>query len=399
MRHLILSLLMLTSAWGQIAAPVDRYPGVWLNNEIRLKLGSTSLVNLNYAGTIEFQGKSFPVTARRANPASPLEGEFSASGAKFRFSAAIEGEQLRFVTEGTTYILGREGASVATAPAAAATPNPLAGAPGKRYQSNGLSFAIPAGWDTKDGNDGVVLMPPGFVMNAQQLDELYVAGTQAGSMNDPSIAAELKQAFGAQGAQFQQTTLQLGGRPVMHYSGRMTEPKSGRPMAIKIYLVQQGERVAMTVGLGAADAVERNDAGLRQVATTIAYQAPAAPPPLPSGPLSDGSAAANQWVQRFKGMKLRQLTTGQYDAGSKTWILNADGTFSFASDYSGAVYNTNGSNASVASRDGGQGRWRVVANTLELRFSNGTTRTYELTSNGTQTFLNGVRTYVTGINE
>jgi hypothetical protein len=167
-------------------------------------------------------------------------------------------------------------------------------------------------------------------------------------------------------------------------------------MALRIYLVQQGPKVAMTVGLGFAEGVERNDAGLRQVAATIAYQAPAAPPP---GQLSDGSAAANQWVQRFKGMKLRQLTTGQYEAGSKTWILNADGTFSFASDYSAAVYAPSGANASMANRDGGQGRWRVVGNTLELRFANGNTNTYALTSNGTQTFMNGVRTYVTGINE
>lgn len=406
MRNLIAFLLMAAAAWSQVAAPIDWYPGNWMNNEIKLKLGSASLVKFSYTGTIEFQGQSFPVTARRASESAPLEGEFTSNGARFRFTATLDGNRLRFVTDGTTYVLGREAAASANpssnpllrpmGTAAPARSAPAASA-GKSYRSpSGISFTLPTGWEAKEGNDGAVLMPPGYVFNPQQMDELYVTGTQEGSATDPSIAAEMQKAFGAQGAQFQQSTMQLGGRPVVAYAASMREPKSGRMMALRIYLVQQGPKVAMTVGLGLADGVERNDAGLRQVAATIAYQAPPAPPP---GQLSDGSAAANQWVQRFKGMKLRQLTTGQYEAGSKTWILNADGTFSFASDYSAAVYAPSGANASMANRDGGQGRWRVVGNTLELRFANGNTNTYTLTSNGTQTFMNGVRTYVTGINE
>ena len=404
MRILIPLLWLATAAWTQVAAPLDWYPGNWMNNEIKLKLGSASLVKFNYTGTIEFQGQTFPLTARRASESGPLEGEFTASGAKFKFTATLEGERrLRFVTEGTTYLLGREAAASANPssnpllrPMGTATPAAPAAA-GKFYRSpSGLSFTLPTGWEAKEGNDGAVLMPPGYVFNPQQMDELYVTGTQEGSATDPSVAAEMQKAFGAQGAQFQQSTLQLGGRPVVAYAASLREPKSGRMMALRIYLVQQGPKVAMTVGLGLADGIERNDAGLRQVASTIRY---AAPPPPPPGQLSDGSAAASQWVQRFKGMKLRQITTGQYDAGQKTWILNADGTFTFSSDYSAAVYAPSGSNASIADRDGGQGRWRVAGNTLELRFSNGNTRTYEISSNGTQTFLNGVRTYVTGINE
>lgn len=414
--YLMLTLLLSQLAFAQ-GSPiaVDRYPGGWMNKDIHLKLGSTSLVNFTYSGTLEFQGKTYPIVGRRAHADAPLEGEFTVDGTKFKYTAVTDGDRMKFSTGGVDHVLGREAAaSFGGGGLFGLKKNPLGtpsspgetSSPGRPYRhTTGLSFMVPAGWDTKDGPEGAILLPPGVTFNpGGAMDELYVAGSQVGSATDPKIAEEMQTKLGAQGAQFRQSVIQLGGRPAVLYAARMRDPKTGRPLAIQLYLVQDGDRANLAIGVGAAEGVERNDAGLRQVAATLRFQAPAAPvataaTPAAGGPLSDGSAAANQWVQRFRGMKLRQISTGQYDASSKTWILNADGSFSYAGDYSGAVYAPGGGSASVGNRSGGQGRWRVMGNTLELRFASGESRTYNLSSDGTKTFMNGVRTYVTGINE
>jgi hypothetical protein len=236
--------------------------------------------------------------------------------------------------------------------------------------------------------------------NPQQIDELYVAMSQPGMATDPKLAQEIQQGIGQQGGRLNRNAVQLGGRQAIVYSGEMKHPEQNLMMGVRIYLLQDGPNVNSVIGIATADRVTRNDAALRQVAATISFQAP----PLPTaGALSDGSALAGQWVQKLRGQKLQQLTTGNYDAGRSIWILNAAGTFTYSSSYSGAVYAPGGGNASVGRTAGGEGRWRIVSRggsaILELKFTNGEQREFELTANGTQTFMNGKRTYVTDPSE
>jgi hypothetical protein len=379
-------------------AQTDPVAGVWRSDEVRLTLKPANAAG-TYAGSLEFGGKTYPVASRSSASGGSISGDFTANGSKFQFTARIEGDRLRFVTEGTEYVLAHE---VAANPLAKSrTDPPTSPAPvgtvGKRHQHpTGLSLAAPAGWKLQDGPQGVILLPPGVTFNPNQIDELYVAASQPGSATDPQFAQELQRGLGQQGGRLDQSTIQLGGRPVVAYSGQARHPEQNAMVGIRIYLVQDGANVNSVIGLGAADRVERNDPGLRQVAGTLSFEAP---PPPPPGAVSDGSALANQWVQKLRGQKLQQLTTGNYDAGRSVWILGADGSFSYSSSYSGAVYAPGGGNASIGRRANGQGRWRIVSRgggaVLELKFSSGEQQEFNLTANGSQTFMNGRRTYVT----
>jgi hypothetical protein len=62
-----------------------------------------------YDGQLEFQGKSFPVTAQSADGRS-LEGTFQSGSDSFDFTGRLEGATLTFVTGGTTYHLRSQNA-------------------------------------------------------------------------------------------------------------------------------------------------------------------------------------------------------------------------------------------------------------------------------------------------
>jgi len=383
-------------------AQTDSVLGVWRNDEVRLTLKPANAAGA-YAGSLEFGGKTYPVASRSKASSGWISGDFTASGSQFQFTARVEGDRLTFVTEGTEYVLIREVASNPLAKSRTDPPTQVAprASQDKRHRHpTGLSLAAPAGWNLQDGPQAVILLPPGVTFNPNQMDELYVAASQPGSATDPKFAQELRQGLGQQSGRLDQSTIQLGGRPVVVYSGQAGHPEQNVMMGIRIYLVQDGANVNSVIGLGAADRVERNDPGLRQVAGTLSFDAP---PPPPAGAVSDDSALANQWVQKLRGQKLQQITTGNYDAGRWVWILGADGGFSYSSSYSGAVYAPGGGNASLGRRANGQGRWRIVSRggvaVLELKFSTGEQQEFNLTANGTQTFMNGKRTYVTSPSE
>ena len=392
--------------WASLSPQTDPLAGNWRNDEVRVTLKAASAIG-TYGGSLEFGGKTYPVSSR-SNPAgNSISGDFMTDGGKFQFSARLDAGRLRFVTDGTEYVLTREGTTNPLAknqadPQPSASTTPLASAGARHRHANGLSLAAPAGWNFQDSPQGVILLPPGVTFDPKQIDELYVAASQPGSATNPKFAEELQHGLGQQGGRLNQSSIQLGGRPAIVYSGQMRHPEQNLMMGIKIYLVQDGPNVNSVIGIGTVDRVERNDPGLRQVAGTISFQAPPRPqaPPLsPAGAVSDGSSLAGQWIQKLRGQKLQQLTTGNYDAGRSVWILEADGAFNYSSSYSGAVYALGGGNASLGRTANGEGRWRILSRSgaaiLELKFSSGEQQEFNLTANGSQTFMNGKRTYVT----
>ena len=135
------------------------------------------------------------------------------------------------------------------------------------------------------------------------------------------------------------------------------------------------------------------------------YQPPPPPdPPAPAPAASMPAASSNSpWAQRLSGMKLQQISTGQYDRQHKVWILFPNGTFNFSNEYGGAVYSGGGS-AAMGGRSGNAGTWRVVdqggRSVLILNYRGSGEKVYELSTNAEGwTFLNGVRTFVTPPNE
>src|SRR6185436_3266833 len=98
------TLLALSGLLAQIADP---FAGVWKNEELRLTLAAGGAAGV-YSGSLEFGGKTFPVSSRSTSPGSSISGTFISDGNRFEFSARLEAGKLKFTTEGTEYLLTRE---------------------------------------------------------------------------------------------------------------------------------------------------------------------------------------------------------------------------------------------------------------------------------------------------
>lgn len=101
-------------AGGAAQGAADPFVGSFTGNGISLQLQPAQG---GYAGSLTFQGQSFPVEATARG--GQLQGAFSAGGQQYAFQAAMQGANMTLVSDGNSYQLTREGG----APAAA---NPLA---------------------------------------------------------------------------------------------------------------------------------------------------------------------------------------------------------------------------------------------------------------------------------
>ena len=125
--------------------------------------------------------------------------------------------------------------------------------------------------------------------------------------------------------------------------------------------------------------------------------------PTPAAP-----RANNPWTQRLNDKKLVQFSgysSGGNSGGmnsQKALYLSADGTYSFRSSSSVSI-DVPGASGSSGGLQADQGRWRVIEQAgetiLELTSLQNGIEKIKLTLQGTMTFLNGRRWFVTGINE
>lgn len=97
------------------------YAGTFANEQLRLTLEAQPFADAAYAGTLHHGEERYPVSAGRTPHG--LAGDFESGGGRFAFTASLAGNELTFVTAGTSYVLVRE-AAVPDAPA-----NPLSLAP------------------------------------------------------------------------------------------------------------------------------------------------------------------------------------------------------------------------------------------------------------------------------
>ncbi len=273
---------------------------------------------------------------------------------------------------------------------------------------SGLEMQLPTGWQLTISGQGGVMVPPGH--DAQS--ELYFAGTadDLKSIDDTSLLTGYVVEFFPK---LQPTPSGIpvpftaaGGRGMIHTFDAVS---GGVNVKIKLFLVAvpSGGTSRVTAALaafGKSDLIASRASALNAIATSFRLA------PVPSATTSSvaPTRANNLWTQRLNDKKLVQSSgyTSNGNSGGmnsqKTLYLSADGTYAFRSASSVSI-DVPGASAGSNSRQADQGRWRVVEQgteaTLELTSSQNGTEKIKLSSQGTQTFLNGRRWYIVGMNE
>jgi hypothetical protein len=366
-------LLTVVAAFAQ--GGFDPYQGLFAGKDLRLELRAEGGA---YAGRIEVQGQAFPVTGRVVN--GQLAAGFVSGGNRFAFQATVQNNTMRLVSDGTEYVLIRQGGA-----------NPLAARGAAAHvHPKGFSVQPAAGWTARDNEQGVLLAPAGAAD-----DEVYVAALQDGysQAEEAKTVRELSQAF----LQNVRDIRRNGERQAIGngaaYYWEMVDPQTGKVAGLKIYFVPRGTQANVIVAFGAAQRIQPRDQDLRQM---LASMQTAAAQPMAAGALADSTAAAQQWLAKLKGKMIRQFHTYQGMSSDKRHYLNADGTYRFVSssmvsvDVSGASGLSTGSN-------GEQGRWSIgeVGGQvyLKIQYRDGRTGQYRLTRDDRNWYMNGEKAF------
>lgn len=300
MRAHWLALLLLALSVNSADAQTDPYGGTFDNGQLKLDLAKKA--DGAYAGTIQFQGKQYPATARDAG--GVLTGSFTSDGAKFEFQAVLDAEgRLAFETGGTRYTLKKQqrAANPLAAPAAPATTNPIAGdqkpestAKGEKdplaykvQQLPGGTIAVFENWKlvpvTADGNVLVFDSAPqgrekDFVLrtviatpNAPDLANLFTLAPQL----TQQLLMQLSPTFKRVGEQ-QKTT--VGGDEAMieQYEGDLL---TGRATARAMY-VRRNDIGIGVLGIGTEAGQKEFGRSIEIVAQSITFKESAIEPEL-----------------------------------------------------------------------------------------------------------------------
>ncbi len=274
---------------------------------------------------------------------------------------------------------------------------------------SGLALHTPAGWQLSLSDKSGVLTPP-----QQETDwEFYQVGvmTEVQSLDDAgplqALVARLFQSRQTPVASGQPVPFPVaGGRGVVHTFDRQ---KLLIPFRVNYYLVEiSGQGIAGLVAIGRRDLIEKRHATLMAIASGFNAGTNAAPVAIPTGSPRSNSAIVSRWMQHLTDKKLVQFSGYSSGGGSggmsseRKLYLAADGSYAFRSSSSVSIY-VPGASGGSSGQNADQGRWRVVDQggeaILELASAKGANERITLSMNGTQTFLNGRRWFVVGINE
>jgi hypothetical protein len=274
---------------------------------------------------------------------------------------------------------------------------------------SGLEFQPNEGWQVKvTEQGGAMLQAPGQDAN----NEAYIAGifTEFHSLEDSGRIPEYIEKYFPALAQVRIAapptpfTATGGGRGMMH----AYEARNGFiPVRIHVYMVDtHGRGIAGLFAIGRRDIILNRGFAILAMATT--FQVPAAAPAAASPARPASTPLVTAWTQRLSDKKLVQFSgyssgggSGGYNSEKKLYLA-ANGTYAFRSSSSVSIY-VPGATGSSAGQHADEGRWRIVEErgqpVLELISGKGDSERIVLSANGTQTFLNGRRWYVVGINE
>jgi hypothetical protein len=354
-------LLFVPLAFGQ-------FTGVFTGKDLRLELRADGAA---LAGTIEVQGQSFPVTARAAN--GQLAGEFTNGSDRFGFRATLQQNTMRLVSDGTEYVLVRQGRTAA------------------HEHPKGFRVAPAAGWTARNNDQGVLLIPADGAS-----DEVYVAALQDGysAAEEVKSVQQLSQAFLQNVRQVRRSgeREQFGGGTAYYWE--MVDPQANKIVGLKIYFVPAGTRANVIIAFGAAERIQPRDGALKQMLASIRTAAPA--PMAAGGALADSTALAQQWLQKLKGKMVRQFHAYQGMSSDKRHMLNADGTYWFRSS---SMVSVDVPGASAGSTGGSrqQGRWRIIESGgqvfLRIQYNDGGSGQYRLTQDARNWYMNGEKAF------
>lgn len=310
-----------------------------------------------YTGELSFQGNSYPVSAERSPKG--LKGTFDAGGQQYSFEATLEGDQLSFMTAGTTYLLQGQ-----PLPSAGGAPPALQGvdsSPGKRWTHprDWFSFEMPAAWSIAGEAEDALLINPGLGPNDTLDVVIIVTGGQL-EQNERGVPIEtltqryegdVRSMMAAQGIQLQPATaaprrVLVGDLPGCEqtWKGRTQD---GKAVELWMGLVAKRDYYLVTMGILLDGKGPRYMPGIKRIFTTME----------PTPPERN-----EQLQQAFAGHRIsHNETTG---SGSFTTI------YSFSQG--GGVHEENmfsGGEFSSATED--SGTYEVIGDELYLYMSDG----------------------------
>jgi hypothetical protein len=372
----------------------DPFVGTFAGERLTLQLSGGGG---NYTGQMQFQGQTFPVSASSPDGRS-LNGTFTSGGNSFSFNATLQGPALAFTTSGTTYDLRRSGGQQADP---AMPSNPLGGeapavaqrvaqGPGGAINDPymGVSFDPPQGWKYEKRQaiyvmghmtvPGMIIVMPHSYNSAQEV---------MASANEPLYQGEDGQLMLTRAPQAVSQNML-----VSDFGGVLGgQQAQGRLICM---LSPHGGGVLILAGAAAGSYTQQHASLAEGVARSMRFSRP------------QESPEAQQWAMKLRGRRLVSLKSGG-DASygqAHSWTdrkelyLCSDGSFQGFGSFSGAA-GGQGTSALMGDSTGNlTGRWRVSspggAPALELQMSTGGKALFQLTTDGSKTFLDGVRVMV-----
>lgn len=272
---------------------------------------------------------------------------------------------------------------------------------------SGFAMPLPAGWrSTPLDATRYQLVPP----DAATGEGIVIVGVPSDgvtSVTDPAFIrkseADIRQAY----PQLRRTgapqpiTTSLGPGLRLDFAG----VGDGVAVRMSIYVAVKNDLAVTLLAAGASAQVARRVdlldvvfAGVRPDGGASAVAASS------STSLTDGSAMAREWSTRLSGQMLT-IMSGYSSSGASGGMtsradltLRRDGRFTYQRSSSVSM-SVEGMGGSSSGRESAAGTWRIGSRgaraILMLTGSDGRREEFALTRNGTQTFLNGTRAFVT----
>jgi hypothetical protein len=352
-------------------------PQIYTNKELKLELRDAGAGA--YSGTLTLEGQTYPVTAR--GTAADLKGEFAVGANRFPFTARWDGTRMTLNSGGVDHVLNRESSTTQL-----------------HRHAMGYSLRLAPGWTATDNPDGIILLPAGASFEAGRNDnpEVYIAMVQDGY--SPAEEAKLVQGLSAAFTQGTGTVQRSGVKEAMTFGPRqgaayrwdIRDPKAGRNLAFDIFGAPEGGRYFAFISVGTAERVRQRESEVRQMMASMTFEAPK------TGPLSDATPLAQQWLQKLKGRMIRQMYAYSGMSSDKYHYINADGTYVYKSSSMVSV-DVSGASAMGSGANANRGRWKIrdVSGQvfLEVQYLSGETKMMRITQDERNWYLNGEKAF------
>ncbi len=349
-----------------------------------------------YTGTAQMDGASYPLTAR--GTAQNLQGTYRDAGGSYPFQAALKGNVLTLLTGGATYSLQKWQAAAPKSPGPLAQPAPQTPKPAApqttpqesagRFtkKEDGFSLALAGGFFQINNQDGAYLLgsktTPGLILvrpepslTPADVEEGMRSGHQEEGVNlVPSGSPETLKVKGGTGKMVPVTGT-LDGAQVQGILAGFTAPSGPGLVVTALTTPEQWPNLKASAHTAIED---------------VHLFAPSVAP------------LVRQWDQKLRGMKMTYMSTfGDYQGGGSTKIVYAlcsDSSFSYSGSDS-MSFDIDAGFGSSHSRAGGAGTWSIRSQggqpTIHFAFNDGNQRTFQLSRQGSKTFLDNTRYFVT----